>query len=129
MIDEDEDDLITFKELAQGLGAICKGELQDRLEFMYRMHVLTDVTADASDSESVDSCCEMTEGASTEDLVTSSQPASRAHSEKVEVVSSDLSTEEESPVRTLLRNMEFERRAAEEKRSDELPRMNQVSRW
>ena len=65
MIDDDEDGLITFREFAQGLGIICKGELQDRMQFMYRMHVppaLCDEAAEElSDEESLDSCMELTE--------------------------------------------------------------------
>ena len=55
VIDEDEDGLITFREFAQGLGIICKGELQGRMQFMYRMHVppaVCDEAADLSDEES-----------------------------------------------------------------------------
>ena len=70
MIDADEDGLITFREFARGLGIICKGELQDRMQFMYRMHVppaLCDEAAqELSDEESVDSCMELTESGSIE---------------------------------------------------------------
>lgn len=74
MIDEDEDGLITFREFAQGLGIICKGELQERMQFMYRMHVppaVCDEAADLSDEESLDSCTELTESSGSE--VTASQ--------------------------------------------------------
>lgn len=70
VIDDDEDGLITFREFARGLGIICKGELQDRMQFMYRMHVppaLCDEAAEElSDEESVDSCVELTESGSIE---------------------------------------------------------------
>lgn len=65
MIDDDEDGLITFREFARGLGIICKGELQDRMQFMYRMHVppalCDEASEELSDEESLDSCVELTE--------------------------------------------------------------------
>ena len=70
MIDDDEDGLITFREFARGLGIICKGELQDRMQFMYRMHVppalCDEATEELSDEESLDSCAELTENESIE---------------------------------------------------------------
>ena len=70
MIDDDEDGLITFREFARGLGIICKGELQDRMQFMYRMHVPPALCEEAeeelSDEESLDSCVELTESESKE---------------------------------------------------------------
>ena len=61
--------MITFREFARGLGIICKGELQDRMQFMYRMHVppaLCDEAEELSDEESLDSCVELTESGSIE---------------------------------------------------------------
>ena len=128
VIDEDSDDLITFKEFAQGLGIVCKGELHRKLEFMYRMHVLTNLPdGGPSDNESIDSCTEATEAV--DELERSSdEKASEATrgSDQEPNATSGLSAVEENPVRTLLRRMEVEAASAEEKKSEELPRMNQV---
>ena len=73
VIDEDRDDLITFKQFAHGLGVICRGEFQDVMQFVYRMHIAPAIceetgSHDESENSSVDSCSEVTEGDSHEDL-------------------------------------------------------------
>lgn len=76
VFDEDEDGLINFREFARGLGIICKGELQDRMQFMYRMHVPPAVCKEAahlSDEKSLDSGTEPTESGSVEVLVSQSR--------------------------------------------------------
>lgn len=76
VIDEDEHGLSTFREFERGLGIICKGELQYRMQFMYRMHLPPSVckeAADLSDGESLDNCTELTESGSAEVLVSQSR--------------------------------------------------------
>lgn len=129
MIDEDEDGLISFREFAQGLGIICKGELQDRMQFMYRMHVppaLSDEAVDLSDEESVDSCMELTESGSVEDMAqTRDQQQSRE--ERV----SGPRSKEETPVSVSLKTTERHNRRTQTdedsvKKVTEIPRMSQV---
>ena len=94
MIDVDEDGLVTFREFAQELGVICKGELQDRLQFMFRMHlppVVSEGTTDNSDDESLDSCSEILE--SSEEVSCQSR-----HQQNV----SKLVTKEEAPLNEML---------------------------
>ena len=84
MIDNDEDGLITFREFARGLGIICKGELQDRMQFMYRMHVppaLCDEAADLSDEESLDSCVELTESEGIEVSASQARDQGQSHNQ------------------------------------------------
>ncbi|EDO49828.1 predicted protein [Nematostella vectensis] len=57
----DDSDLITFKGLVWGLGTICKGDVQHRLRFMYRMHIAPAITDDLEDSDGIDTCSEVTE--------------------------------------------------------------------
>ena len=67
MIDIDEDGVINFKEFSVTLGVICRGELNDRLNFMYRLHLppalpLSDYDGDNSlEEDGVDSCSEIDE--------------------------------------------------------------------
>lgn len=129
VIDRDEDGLISFREFAQGLGIICKGELQDRMQFMYRMHVppalSDDDTAQVSDEESVDSCDELTEGESVEDMTTQSVDQLPPLDECV----SRVRTKEESPVSVSLKTVARSHRTLtdedSEKRGSEIPRMSQ----
>ena len=131
MIDQDEDGLISFREFAQGLGIICKGQLQDRMQFMYRMHVppalSDDDTAQVSDEESVDSCDELTEGESVEDMKTQSCDQVPPRDECV----SRVRTKEESPVSVLLKTAARSHRTMTDENSDkkvnEIPRMSQVN--
>lgn len=130
VIDRDEDGLISFREFAQGLGIICKGELQDRMQFMYRMHVppalSDDDTAQVSDEESVDSCDELTEGESVEDMTTQSVDQLPPLDECV----SRVRTKEESPLSVSLKTVARSHRTLtdedSEKRGSEIPRMSQV---
>ncbi|PFX30248.1 TBC1 domain family member 9 [Stylophora pistillata] len=129
VIDQDEDGLISFREFAQGLGIICKGQLQDRMQFMYRMHVppalSDDDTAQVSDEESVDSCDELTEGESVEDMKTQSCDQLPPRDECV----SRVRTKEESPVSVLLKTAARSHRTMTDENSDkkvnEIPRMSQ----
>lgn len=125
MIDEDRDGLISFREFAQGLGIICKGETQDRMLFMYRMHVppaIFDESPDASDSESVHSCVEHEETGSSEDWATSQ--------------SRDLFVTEEIPISVSPTARELHERRMSENTEDnskrervtEIPSMSQVKR-
>lgn len=128
MIDEDEDGLITFREFARGLGIICKGELQDRMQFMYRMHVppaICDEAADLSDEESLDSCTELTESGSAEVV----EPQSRDQGQTRDQSGSGRLTAEEIPVSISPKTKEGDERRKDEdnvKRVTEIPPMSQV---
>ena len=138
VIDEDEDGLISFREFAQGLGIICKGETQDRMLFMYRMHVppaICDEVTDVSDAESVDSCLELRESGSTEDLTTQSSDQAQSRDQaqpRDQPQSRDQYVPEEMPVSVAPRaSGSKERRISEntednEKRVTEIPSMSQV---
>ena len=66
MIDTDQDGVINFKEFAITLGIICRGDLHERLKFIYRLHLppalplseLEENTNLEEDGE-VDSCSEV----------------------------------------------------------------------
>lgn len=131
VIDEDGDGLISFREFAQGLGIICKGETQDRMLFMYRMHVppaIYDEPSDISDTESVDSCAELNENGCTEELTSQSceGPQSRDQSR-----SRDVYVTEEVPISVSPRARELHERTinekteGSEKRVTEIPSMSQ----
>lgn len=128
MIDEDEDGLITFREFARGLGIICKGELQDRMQFMYRMHVppaICDEAADLSDEESLDSCTELTESGSAEVSVPQSRDQEQSHDQ----CGSGRLTAEEIAVSISPKTREGGMRRTDEdnvKRFTEIPPMSQV---
>lgn len=126
MIDEDGDGLINFREFAQGLGVICKGETQDRMLFMYRMHVPPAI----SDAESVNSCVELKESGSTENLTSQScdqsqsrdQAQAQAHGVSEEVpISAVLPRAGEIKERKISENTEDT-----DKRVTEIPAMSQV---
>ena len=129
MIDEDGDGLISFREFAQSLGIICKGETQDRMLFIYRMHVppaICDEPADISDAESVDSCTELRESGSIEDLTSQSreQPQSREQAQ-----SRDQCISEEVPISVSpkARTKESNDNAEDiDRRVTEIPSMGQV---
>ncbi|KAK3713993.1 hypothetical protein QZH41_018780 [Actinostola sp. cb2023] len=57
VITQGKGDFIKFKELVDALGMICKGDLHDRLQFMFTMHVEPAIT------DSLVSCCETGEEA------------------------------------------------------------------
>lgn len=133
MIDEDGDGLINFREFAQGLGVICKGETQDRMLFMYRMHLppaIYDEPTDSSDAESVNSCVELKESGSTENLTSQScdqsqsrdQAQAQAHGVSEEVpISAVLPRAGEIKERKISENTEDT-----DKRVTEIPAMSQV---
>ena len=130
VIDEDEDGLVTFREFARGLGIICKGELQDRMQFMYRMHVPPAVcndAADLSDEESLDSCMELTESGSAEVSASQSRDQRQSHDQ---YGSGSLSAEE-IPVSISPKTKEGDERRTDEdnvKRVTEIPPMSQVKK-
>ena len=130
MIDDDEDGLITFREFAQGLGIICKGEAHDRMLFMYRMHVppaICDETADVSDAESVESCAELRESGSSEDLTAQSRYQAQSRDQPQ---SHEQCVLEEVPISVSPGASEGKERGisenTEDKRVSEIPPMSQV---
>ena len=113
--------MITFREFAQGLGIICNGETHDRLLFMYRMHVppaICDDTTDNSDAESIDSCVELKESGSSEDLSHDQPPQSQCVAEERPISVLVTRASEESNRHNSENN--------EDKKVTEIPPMSQV---
>ena len=135
MIDEDGDGLISFREFAQGLGIICKGETQDRMQFMYRMHVppaINDDSLDISDAESVESCAELEESGISEDLTSPSCEESQPHGISQ---SRAIRVPEEKPISISSKARDVhepkiicENTEDSDKRGTEIPPMSQVKR-
>lgn len=130
MIDEDGDGLISFREFAQGLGIICQGETQDRMQFMYRMHVppaISDDCLDISDAESVESCAELEESGISGDLTSPSCEKSQPHGISQ---ARDVRVPEEKPIgiSSKARDVHCENTKDSDKRGAEIPPMSQVKR-
>lgn len=127
VIDEDGDGLISFREFAQGLGIICQGETQDRMQFMYRMHVppaISDDCLDISDAESVESCAELEESGISGDLTSPSCEKSQPHGISQ---ARDVRVPEEKPIgiSSKARDVQCENTKDNDKRGAEIPPMSQ----
>lgn len=127
MIDEDGDGLISFREFAQGLGIICQGETQDRMQFMYRMHVPPAISVDCldiSDAESVESCAELEESGISGDLTSPSCEKSQPHGISQ---ARDVLVPEEKPIgiSSKARDVHCENTKGNDKRGAEIPPMSQ----